>query len=790
MISLMKICRIFLILLLSFYLLIQGLHAEIYYPWKDIYIGSLEAMAWSGLIFAPHRESVFAFRIKIEKETEIVDGKDILFLISEVGPHSADGQYARIKADLSLPFNMRNETPILIKPPSKSDTLVLEWSRQDEKTVIGRIIAPEGIKIHLVHYFPWNFEGRYLIHPDGQITGESSGLNNYYYLLWTDNKGDPITDSQGEELALSFSTKENRTLYFVAGVGEQEKILSNRMYRYKNRRTIDSMLEDEQNRYKKKRVRIEGFYKGTAESITNNLFWMILYQPGNHRLYSPAGREWIFANPDGGPGHWTIFEWDSFFNALEVSVESSKHAKDIIKAVLETQYPNGNIPNWRGRFGGSPDRSQPPVGSYVVLKLFQRMGDLDLLKYAYPYLSKWHSFWKDEKDNGQARRDGNGDGLLEWGTDTELLPSGVPPWEENAEGKTRALWESGQDDLPNWDEASFDQETGTLTMNCIDLNSLYALDAWCLAQIANFLNKREDYNNYFSEYETMKELINRHLWDEREGFYFDRYWDGRFSTKKAASNFYPLLAGIPDKKRALRMVKRLLDPKEFWGEFVIPTISRDDPSFKDQQYWRGTIWPPTNYLIYQGLKAYHFDAIASELARRSSAMFLRTWENFQLCPESFDSRTGEAGGQRYQSWGPLFALIAVEEYLDFTPWEGFRFGMIDPEEKGKLLRISIQDRHYDVEVSSSGVKLKEEGKEILKANGSAVFRHFLYSENEISFEVKTLEQRKIKVQFLTKGKYELLVDDEIKKVFKGNSVKLKVPEGEHSVLILLLEKEE
>jgi hypothetical protein len=95
-----------------------------------------------------------------------------------------------------------------------------------------------------------------------------------------------------------------------------------------------------------------------------------------------------------------------------------------------------------------------------------------------------------------------------------------------------------------------------------------------------------------------------------------------------------------------------------------------------------------------------------------------------------------------------------------------------------------------VEVSSSAVKLKEEGKEIFRAKGSAVFRHFLYSENEISFDVITLERRKIRIQFLIKGKYELLVDDETKKVFKGSSVKFRVPEGKHSVLILLLEKQD
>lgn len=778
--------------------LIQSLYSEIYYPWKDVYIGALEGKAWSGLVFAPHSENAFAFRIKAEKGNEVADEEDIFYLISEVGPHSPDGQYARITIDLSLPFKMGKDTPILIKPSKKSDVLVLEWSRQDERTVIGRIKAPEGMKIHLVHYFPWNFTGRYRLFEDRlkakreerQVKGESSGSKIHHYIFWSNRRGDLITDSQGETLTLSYSTKKQKELYFVAGVGEDARILENHIYRYKHKKTINSILKEEENKYRKKRVKIEGYNKGLAEAITNNLFWMTLYQPGKHRLYTPAGRRWIFPKPDGNPDHWTIFEWDSFFNALEAAIESSKYAKDIIKAVLETQYPNGNIPNWRSRFGGTPDRSQPPVGSYIVLKLFLRLGDKGFLRYAYPFLKKWHFFWKEPKANGQPRRDGNRDGLLEWGSDTELLPQNVPPWEKKAKGKTRAMWESGQDDLPNWDEASFSEETGTLTMNCLDLNSLYALDAWCLAQIAGILDKREESKSYLEEYEEMKELINRNLWDEREGFYFDRHWDGRFSAKKAASNFYPLLARIPDQKRALRMIRRFLNPEEFWGDYVIPTISRDDPSFKDQQYWRGTIWPPTNYLVYQGLKAYHYDAIASEYAKRSSDLFLRIWKNYQLCPENFDSRTGEAGGQRYQSWGPLFALIGLEEFLDFTPWEGFRFGMINPEEGGKLSRISIHDRHYDVEVSPSEVKLKEEGKEILKANKSAVFRHFLYSENQIQFEVKTLENIKIKIRFLTKGKYQLLVDDQLKKLFKGKSVKMEVPEGEHSVLILLLEKQD
>jgi hypothetical protein len=774
-------------LFLIYFLLVSstGLNAEVPYQWRDVYIGALEAKAWAGLLMIPHTESAFGFRLRTIKQEQIAEGLNHLFLVSEVGPHSPDGQYARMKFDLGLPFGKGEETPILKKPSKKSSTLILEWSRQSERIVIGKIHVPEDIDLQLTHYFPWNFEGRYQLLSDGQISGESISPQKQHYLFWASRQGEKVTTSTESSFALTFSSKR---IYFVAGVGRDLTLLQNQIYRYKNEGIIDRFLKEEEKRYQRKKVKVDGLYEGVEEAITNNLFWTILYQPGYHRFYTPAGRRWIFPRGDGVSEHWTIFEWDSFFNALLLSVESTKHAKEVMRSVLETQYPNGNIPNWRGRYSGTPDRSQPPIGSYVVLKCFQKDGDLEFLRYAYPFLKRWHSFWKTKKTNGLARRDGNGDGLLEWGSDTELVSSNPPPWEQDASGETRASWESGQDDLPNWDRAVFNKKTDTLTMNSLDLNSLYALDTWCLAEIAKILKNEQEFSDYMEEYMHLKDLINTYLWNETEEFYFDRYWDGRFSDKKAASNFYPLIAKIPDRQRALLMIKRLLDENEFWGEYVIPTISRDDQAFKDQDYWRGNIWPPPNYLIYQGLKAYGFDAVASEFAEKSANLFLRSWENFQICPENFDARTGEAGGRRFQSWGPLFALIALEEYLDFTPWDGFRFGMIKPEKKGKLSRIFIQGRHYDVVVSPSKVKLKEEGRDILESDEAAVFRHFLYSEREVSFEVKTLEETEIKIHFLSKGKFQLEVDDQPSEIFEGKSVKVKVPEGEHTVLILLLER--
>ena len=63
------------------------------------------------------------------------------------------------------------------------------------------------------------------------------------------------------------------------------------------------------------------------------------------------------------------------------------------------------------------------MGSYVVWKVYQRHQDRDLLEWAYPRLKKWHEWWFHDRGDGQPWRDGNRDGLLEWGSDRGSTPS-------------------------------------------------------------------------------------------------------------------------------------------------------------------------------------------------------------------------------------------------------------------------------------------------------------------------------------------------------------------------------
>jgi hypothetical protein len=113
--------------------------------------------------------------------------------------------------------------------------------------------------------------------------------------------------------------------------------------------------------------------------------------------------------------------------------------------------------------------------------------------------------------------------------------------------------------------------------------------------------------------------------------------------------------------------------------------------------------------------------------------------------------------------------------------------MLKPDAKGRLSRVFIQGRHYEVEASNSATILREEGEPILAVDGGAVVRRFLYNESEVSFRIKVLKRRDVKVVLLKKGRYQLLMDGREMDVFSGSSRKFEVPEGEHTVLIQLLQ---
>jgi len=733
------------------------------YPSK-FKVGAFDPPYWNGIVLIKQND-FFAFRFIIKKDDTKVDGYDTFFIVEDVGIKSPYTTYAEISFNPFLPLLKEQKTPILVKNPKNKNLFKIKYGKW-ENGIIGKLTIPDKINIDILFYSPWDNETNYY-YKNNKIYCKK---HQKFVFIPQKNSLKKVKNKK----KMIFRVKNNlRTFYFYSGFDHPEI----------SKVQIENILIENKRIYLQNRPKIKGEWSGLIEAIYNNISWMKLCQPDKNRVYLPAGRRWIFPKPDGTRDLWTIFEWDAFFNALESSVEDCNLAKNEIQAVLDTQYEWGNIPNWRSANNGSRDRSQPPVGSFAVLKTYFKCNDKKILEKSYERLKKWHNFWKNPSKKNYSRRDGNRNELLEWGSDTSKIQKGVPEWEIDAPGRQRAAWESGQDDLPNFDDIPFSEKKGTLKMDCIDLSALYTLDTEMLKIMAKLLGKKDDFEIFKSEYKTMKKKINRNLWNKDKNFYFDKFWNGKFSEHKAASNFYPLIAGIPDRKKAKNILSHLLNPEEFWGEYVIPTISRDNPAFKDQQYWRGTIWPPTNYLVYQGLKRYKFDKAASNFAIKSAKLFMESWEKYRLCRENYNSITGKGGGQRYQSWGPLFALILLEDFVDYTPFEGLRVGNISASKKNILENIKIKGSQYKLYIYKDNLCFFKNNRKIFKFSGEAVLRNIIVKKDLISFEANILSD---KITF-----YPLIFSDSTIKVkidgektfSKTNHFKLN--KGLHKVKIIL-----
>lgn len=397
---------------------------------------------------------------------------------------------------------------------------------------------------------------------------------------------------------------------------------------------------------------------GALDAVRDVIGWNGVWDPVNRRPYTLLSRHWV-AQKFGGFGVWLD---DVVYHGLMAGLFDDRVAAENLGAVYAGATERGNLPCLLTGNDAWVDRSQPPIASFVVRMLHLRTGDRALLESAYPILLANHDWWWRE-------RDGNGNGLLEYGTS----PVGRGLYRGT---KLAAKDESMMDNSPVHDEASIVPETHTLDCEDVALNSLVALDGELLATIARELGDHETATRLAERSDALKARIRAELWDDSRGIFANRLWSGRFVGSLAPTSFFPLIAGAADAQQTKRLIDdHLLNEREFWGEHVLPAVTRDDPAFGDNVYWRGRVWPPLNTLVYYGLRRHGLDDVAALLAERSHRTFAKGWDRDRHCGENFSAVSGEILDQPdtdpFYAWGALMAYLAVADVVDVDPWNGW-----------------------------------------------------------------------------------------------------------------------
>ncbi len=112
--------------------------------------------------------------------------------------------------------------------------------------------------------------------------------------------------------------------------------------------------------------------------------------------------------------------------------------------------------------------------------------------------------------------------------------------------------------------------------------------------------------------------------------------------------------------------EHFFDPDEFYGTFIMPSISRDDPGYKDNSYWGGRIWAPMNFLLYLGIRKYELPKARQALVEKSLNLSMKEWRENRRVYENYNAETGVGGDVRnansFYSWGALLGMIALMEY--------------------------------------------------------------------------------------------------------------------------------
>ena len=385
-------------------------------------------------------------------------------------------------------------------------------------------------------------------------------------------------------------------------------------------------------------------------AVSSGIAWNIVYEPRHDRVVSTVGRLW-----NREYGGVALFGWDNFFLAYMTSLDDRKLAYANVIEHLRGATAEGFLPNDnRGNGSKSWDRSQPPVGGIMVREVYRRYPERWFLEAAFDPLLEWNRWWPRKRLN---------EGLLSYGSHEARNPFNEPA----VRSKRTAGYESGMDDSPMYEDVPFNPEKNTLELQDVGLTSLYLADCRALAELARVLGRSTEAEELEERARSFSEALDG-LWVEERGYYLNHRTDlNRPSGRRSPTLFYPLLAGVAGPDRAERMIHdHLLNPAEFWGDYVLPSTTRDDPSFPRQRYWKGAIWPPLNFLTYLGLRKAEAYEIATELSRRSLDMFLSEWRRKGYVSENYSSITGAGDDERlssdpFHSWGGLFGIMAFIE---------------------------------------------------------------------------------------------------------------------------------
>jgi hypothetical protein len=213
----------------------------------------------------------------------------------------------------------------------------------------------------------------------------------------------------------------------------------------------------------------------------------------------------------------------------------------------------------------------------------------------------------------------------------------------------------------------------------VDLTASMALDALYISKIAGELGDFKKKNLYLAKHRMISDRMNQLMWDPTLSQYRDLH--ERDEPLRSVHLFWPILAEVASHEQVSAMVeKHLTNPMAFWTRNPIPSVARDSChyNFPDGQYWRGSVWPPTNYMVIQGLRKYGYVGLARtitlEYLRANTVLLEKKGSIFENISSERDTSVASSDFVGWSGLGPISCLIEdvlgidVKAHLKTITW--------------------------------------------------------------------------------------------------------------------------
>ncbi|MDE1169167.1 MAG: alpha,alpha-trehalase TreA [Pseudomonas sp.] len=352
-----------------------------------------------------------------------------------------------------------------------------------------------------------------------------------------------------------------------------------------------------------------------------------------------------------------MYYWDSYFTML--GLEQSGDTEQVRQMVDNFAYmidTYGHIPNGNRTYYLS--RSQPPFFAYMVELEARIEGDQAYRRYL-PQLQKEYAYWM---QGSQTLKPGEAgahvvrlaDGSLfnrywdasatprqeSWSQDVKTAEQAPQRPKEEVWRDLRAGAESGWDFSSRWmgDPKNL-ASIRTTAIVPVDLNSLmYHLER-TIATACEKTANAPCTQAYGKRAEQRREAIERHLFDERSGYYVDYDWQ-RNQQRPAltAAALFPLYTGLASPEHARKTAVAVQGGLLRTGGLATTQVSNG------QQWDEPNGWAPLQWIAVQGLSRYDEKALAAQIADRFLAQVQGLYAKQSKLVEKYDLSGSQQGG--------------------------------------------------------------------------------------------------------------------------------------------------